>query len=838
MPLPVYEIQTAFREAMRGGVAVVTAPPGSGKSTQIPQWLLADAPQGTRIIVLQPRRLAARMLAERVAWELGTATGETVGYITRFERLVRPTTRILFVTEGILTRMLLHPEELDDVHAIVFDEFHERSLHADLGLAMTAQLRRVRRPALRLVVMSATIDATQVSHYLGNAPVLAASGRLHPVEIRYTPHTGRASNLYAAAADAVRTALDEGHPGDILLFLPGAAEIRHCAEEIARRRLPEPLEVVPLYGDLPPEAQRAAMAPAQRRKLILATNIAETSLTIPSVRIVVDSGLVKLNRHEPHRGVDILETLPVSADSAEQRAGRAGREAPGLCIRLWSALEQDHKYPHTPPEIQRLDLADAMLSVHSYGFRDAASFPWFERPPEKAANAAEALLHSLDLITQDGAVTDRGRAIHAFPAHPRIATLLWFAAHDGCYDLAAGCAAILSERPLLGNAATNARLTSLRGAQRRNRPDDAPASDFTAQLALVRDARDAHFAPAFCESLGLQTAAARDILRDWNYFRTLRPRDAAPDAASPETALARALLQAFPDRIARRLDRGSLLCELPGRRRAALSPRSLVRDEPLLLAAEIRENASGTLELSLASGIREDWLWELFPDDLAESDEVFWDGVRQQVLRRRTLACRGLVLEESVRNDPDPDTAARLLADQLRANNMPLLGWDDKCDAWLDKVRFAAAAFPNLHLPDFDDDALAAVRADLCAGETKYAAVRNKPALPFLQARLPHDQLALLNRLCPDSIPLPRGRKLRLEYHPGLPPKGRARIQELYDLQGPVTIGDGAIPVLLDILAPNYRTVQITDDLPRFWTVHYPAIKSQLARRYPKHEWR
>ena len=806
------------------------------------------------------------MLAERVAWELGGKLGETVGFVTRFDRAVSAPTRLLFVTEGILTRMLLNPDELASYSAIVFDEFHERSLNADLGLAMARDLQQRHRSDLKLVVMSATLDAEAVSDYLGHCPILASEGRLHPVDISYIRRTDLPS-LFPAIAEALREAISS-HPGDVLVFLPGVGEIRRCEEELRRHKFSEPLEILPLYGDLPPEAQRAVMNPATRRKVILATNIAETSLTIPGVRIVIDSGLVKQSRYDAVRGIDILETVPISRDSAQQRAGRAGREAPGICKRLWNALEQDHKIPHTPPEIVRVDLADALLAIHCAGWTDDEAFPWFQRPPENSVKAARDLLHGLGLLDSAGTATETGHAVLAFPTHPRLALLLWKSAQAGIYDLACGCAAILASRPLIAARTMPARqLTELRGNLRKTKHDNSgqnpPESDFLAQLALVEQAAAQHFSVEACERLGIQATAARDIAREWTDFRHAVPACSVPAHScagssvpacsvpahfcvgnSPETTLAHLLLECFPDRLARRLNQGTLACELQGRKRATLSPRSLVRDEPLFIAAELRETSSGnspgaTIELSLASGIREEWLWELFPNDLKETDTVFWDSVKQQVLRRRALSCRNLVLEESIRNDPPPDQAAALLAEQIEStNSLPLLGWDEKCTAWIDRVRFLRPHCPELALPEYSEEECRTIRKTLCEGERTYAAVRNKPALPFLQAILTPKQLAAVERLAPATITLPRNRKMRLEYHPGQPPKGRARIQELYDVSGPITVADGRIPVLLDILAPNMRTVQITDDLPRFWQVHYPAIKPQLSRRYPKHEWR
>ncbi len=846
MPLPIYEIEAAFRQAMgaSGATAAVAAPTGSGKSTQLPQWLLDILPTEKRILVLQPRRLAARVLAERVASERGGRAGGEVGYVTRFERAVSAQTRLLFVTEGILVRMLLEPEELRDFGALVFDEFHERTINADLALALAQSLRRRSRTDLRLVVMSATLALEQIVSYLTDCQTFTANGRCFPVDIRYIQRRNGPADIYAEARRGVQEILDRRDSGDILVFMPGAGEIRRCIDALQAGVRGELLSFLPLHGALPPEAQHEVMAPCSRRKVIVATNIAETSLTIPGVRHVIDSGLVKLNRYEPSRGVDVLELLPVSAASAEQRAGRAGREAPGTCLRLWSALEQDHKTPQTTPEIRRMDLADALLTIHACGFAKPNEFPWFETPPENAVAAAEALLHRLALVDADGQLTPLGQQLREFPLHPRLALLLHAGLQSGCYELACGAAALLTERPLLLSSRHLPADSDhfRRGHRPHSEAAPPPESDFLCQLALVRQARHASFAPEFCNRLGINGGAAREIARATDYYLNIKPqrRDEAADkaqSADAESALALALLMAFPDRLCHRVDMGTLVCEMAGRRRATLDAASVCRDEPLLVAGDLREGG-GAMHLSLASGVREEWLWEHFTDSLVETDECVWDNTRQQVLRRRSLSCLDVVIEESTRNDPPPDKAAQMLCEQLESNNMPLLGWDEECDAFISRVLFLKGLFPEMGLPSFDENDRAQVRHALCQGETRYAAVRNKPVLPYLQALLDSTQLSQVNRLAPTTLPLPRGRKMKLSYTPGQPPKGRARIQELYDLAGPVTVANGRAKVLLDILAPNFRTVQITDDLPRFWAVHYPAMKTQLSRRYPKHEWR
>ncbi len=734
-----------------------------------------------------------------------------------------------------MPRLLLSTPELPGIGAIVFDEFHERSLNLDFGLALARHCQRTCRPDLFLLVMSATLEAAPLSHYLDSCPALTASGRQFPVE---TTFCRQKIGLYDAIAGAVREILLGNQPGDILVFLPGATEIRRCQQFLLRASWPESLEFLPLYGEMPPVEQRQVMQPCDRRKIILATNIVETSLTIPGVRQVIDSGLARIMRHDPVRGINILETCPIARDSAEQRAGRAGREGPGRCYRLWSQLEQNAKPARTSAEIERLDLAEILLSVKAFGFADSGAFPWFERPPEKHLRAAEELLQNLGLLRSDnGGISDLGRQILRYPAHPRCALLLHLGQEQGCAREAAYTAAMLSERPLITAASSNrATLTQLRQERRQ-----LPPSDFLAALELLQQARRAHFEPAACQRLGIHSGAARDICRAAEHYLAQLPRTAA--ASSDQERFLRCLLRVFPDRLARRCDQGTLRCDLQYGRRAELSRTSLAREAQLLLAGEIREvPADGIqavkLELSLASGIEEEWLWEFFPEDFSEKDEIFWDQRNQQVLRRRSLSCRQLVLEESVRNDPPPEAAAALLAQQIADHSLHLQGWNREVENWIARVRFLAEHFPEQSLPAYDEPERRKILFWLCQGEYTYRAIRNKECLPWVKQLLTSAQSNFVERMAPTHLPLPRGRRLRLEYTPGQPPKGRARIQDLFDCLDPPCVAAGRIPVLLDILAPNMRTVQITDDLPRFWSVHYPALKSALARRYPKHEWR
>ncbi len=846
-PLPVFAIQEALdRAVLEHGCAVISAPTGSGKSTWVPRMVLPHVPDGKRVLVLQPRRLAARMLAERVAAEWGCAPGEEIGYQTRFEKAVSAKSRIVYITEGIFTRLLLTNPALDGVGAVLFDEFHERNLHSDLGLAMAKVLKATKRPDLQILVMSATLDAEALSAYLNGCPILRTEGRLYPVEIGYRP-VPQGKTLFAAATAALRSILCADVPGDVLVFMPGGYEIRATAEEFRHLSTSEKLDILMLYGEMPPEEQRKVMDPSANRKVIIATNIAETSLTIPGIRHVIDSGLARVNHYDAFRGVNSLETRPIARDSADQRAGRAGREAPGSCQRLWSGLEQQSRPPHSIPEIQRIDLAEALLTLSCLGYNDPAAFPWLEPPPPAPLAAAGKLLRQLGILqSEDGRVTELGRTLSAMPAHPRLALLIWLGSRDGCFTKAALAAGLLNERPLM-TASTADRATMKQGrndARQSHRHANAPESDFLSAIALLQEARDARFDLECCRRMGIHAGAARDIWNDVSTYREQARRLGwnTKDQSDDTIPFLKTLLMAFPDRLARRKDQSSLACLLSEGRHGELDRNSVVRDENLFITVEIREVAgtgrqTSRLLLSLASGVQEEWLWELFPNQWQDLDETLWDEKRQLVTRKRTLSCLDLPLEEKTGQDVAPEKAAQILAQRIADGHLNLPNWDNTVEQWISRVRWLAAACPDHPLPSYDEADRMKVYLALCQGETTYRGVKAKNCLDAARGLLTHGDQRFVDTMAPPWILLPNGRRMKIEYTPGLPPKGRARIQDLYDVKQRLTVANGRVPVLMDILAPNQRTVQITDDLPRFWEVHYPKLRSELSRRYPKHKW-
>lgn len=847
--LPVYEIKDALLSSLSGcGQIVLSAPTGSGKSTQVPKMVLeALGEDQGRILVLQPRRLAARMLAERVAFELGVEVGTLVGYQTRYERVMSKDSRIVFITEGILTRMLIGSPSLPGISAIIFDEFHERSLHVDMGLAMAKHCRNTVRPDLKLVVMSATLETEPLLAYLPGSEHIHAEGRMYPVEISYMPMPVH-PNVFMNAASALRSILNRGVSGDVLIFMPGGYEIRKTQEEIGRISSREPFKVLPLYGDLPPEAQRAVMEPCEMRKVIIATNIAETSLTIPGVRHVIDSGLVRINRYDSVRGVDMLETQKISRDSADQRSGRAGREAEGTCQRLWSMLDQSQKAVHSVPEIRRMDLSEAVMAVKSYGFHDIQSFPWYEAPPSQAMSEAERLLEQLGISEKHGGgLTELGRQLQSMPSHPRLSLLQYYGALHGCFREAALASALISGRPLVTGSVSDGAVRRQRrqDARQQKRHEDVPQSDFLVQISLLELAKEYHFEVGRCQELGVHGGVARDAWRAYEDFVRNGRRmgwDVESSSGGAEAFL-RCILRAFPDRLAKRRDLGTLVCDLAGGRRGELSKDSIVREEPLFIAGELRE-VSGTgvqgmrLVLGLASGIREQWLWDDFEDEFVDGDEVYWDEKNQAVRRRMSLSCLGVLLEETLRQDPDPQAAEEMLAVRLDEGKLPLPNWDEDVERWISRVRWLRGVMPEHPLPEYDERDIAKIHRMLCAGETSYRAVKAKRCLDAVRHFLSGPDIQFVEEHAPAVIVLPKGRKMKIEYVPGQQPKGRAKIQDIYDMTKTIRVAGGRASILMDILAPNNRTVQITEDMESFWSVQYPKIKPQLSRRYPRHEWR
>ena len=843
--LPIYSIRDEFLAALAGrNRVIVSAPTGSGKSTGIPQFLLDSPPVSGQILILEPRRLAARMLAERVAAERGQPVGRDIGYVTRFESSRSADTRVLFITEGILPRILLSDPTLRSIGAVVFDEFHERSLATDLSLALVCSLQDRGRPDLKLVAMSATLDTARLAAYLENAVVICCQTRTFPVDSHHLQIPSRAPP-WELAADALKELLGRGEEGDVLVFMPGVNEIRRTIEACRARIRGENLTYLSLYGDMPGEQQHQVMARTSGRRIIVATNIAESSLTVPGVRHVIDSGLARVSRHDPGRGFNTLVLEPISRASAEQRAGRAGREQPGTCTRLWTMLEHNRRPGFTDPEVKRVDLGEAVLHLRMLGYPSAAAFPWFEAPEPGALRAAQSLLTDLGaLAAESDAITPLGTRMAAIAVHPRLARMLLESTHRGCLRDASLAAAILSERSIFLSR------TSPTGSEPdvRSHTRAELTSDLFRIFDLLHAARTAGFDPGACTRLGINASVARLVFRTQAYFvhacrNPDREKPGPPEAhASAPAELLKCLLLAYPDRLARRRDKSTRVCELRDGRRAELPKESVVQHARLLLAAEIRETGGQGINakafLDLVSEVNEEWLRELFPDQWRDETALTWNEQLRQVEVCRRISCLGLLLEETEVPAVGRPEAADLLARKVIEKPLPLAGWNEEADAFVHRVRWVAEQFPERGIIRVDDQDRQLIVHELCAGEWRYERIKAKPVLPLLHSLLSWEDQQFMDRMAPEQVPLPSGRRLRLRYRSGQPPRGNARLQDLYGLRETPVVANGRAKVLLEILAPNMRPVQITDDLAGFWEKHYPAVKKSLAKRYPKHEWR
>jgi ATP-dependent helicase HrpB len=814
---------------------ILRAPTGSGKSTQIPQIIRDSGICSGTVLILQPRRIAARMLATYIASHRNSILGKEVGYSTRFDSAVSGETRMLFITEGILPRLLLKDANLSGIETIIFDEFHERSITTDLGLALIRNLQK-QRSDLRIIVMSATLETSELTEYLPDAICIDAPGRTYPVEIQYLPYN-KDTPVWDTATRATDRLLRSGNSGDILIFMPGAYEIRKTIDAIETGIRSEPISVVPLYGDLPEHLQQQALSQSAsgRRKIIVATNIAQTSLTIPGVRHVIDSGLARVNRYDSSRGLNTLYTETISADAAQQRAGRAGREAPGICIRLWSLTQQQSLASCTTPEILRIDLSEVLLTLMSLGYNDLQHFPWLTSPPPAAITAAQELLNLLGAINSESQLTEIGKQMSSFPMHPRFSRLLLSSIHLDAITLATFAAAMLGERSMIQG--------------KPQYPDEAYESsvitDFYAYYLLFEKARASSFSPATCSRYALNISVCKSIERSQNYLIQLCKKYTPVqynDGTSVE-GFAESLLLAYPDHLVARRDSGTLQCAMRNNRRGELDSSTIVRKAPLCIASDIREtrHSAGQVlkpQLSMICEIRPEWLNKHFNDSFSKATEYTWNNITQSVEASERSFYLDVLISEKPAQELDIQAASNLLAETIISKKLPLRGWDHSVDEWINRVVWVRETFPEKNLPQFTDEEKHLVIHTLCDGSYRYSQVCDIPVLPFLMELLSSSDNAFIESMAPASVMLPTGRKMKLLYTPGKPPHGRTRIQDLYGQNQTPRIASGRASVTIEILAPNNRPVQITDDLKNFWEVHYPELKKTLSRRYPKHEWR
>jgi ATP-dependent helicase HrpB len=818
--------------------AIVVAPPGAGKTTRVPPALLDSGVLTSghdHVILLQPRRVAARAAAARMAFERGSRVGDEVGHHVRFDRVAGPKTRLLVVTEGLLTRRLMDDPFLEGVGAIVLDEFHERSLHADLALALVREIQRGVRPDLALVVMSATLDASSVSRYLGDAPIIESAGQTHPVEITHDARPGTLSERVSRAVSEVLE--DNGPPGDVLVFLPGFDEIHRCARavEALARRLE--VDVLPLHGSLRAEDQDRAIRPSPRRKLVLATNVAETSLTIDGVSTVVDGGLVRRPRFDPDRGLDRLELVRASRASIHQRAGRAGRTGPGRCIRLWAEREDRGRAAFDEPEVQRVDLSGTSLTLHSWGCADPRRFDWYESPPEAMLDAAEQTLRALRAIDHEGRITGLGRDLARLPVAPRLGRLVLGAADLGLAREGAALAALLEDRDILvsetvGDSAP--RIAATRGD-----------SDLLIRLDHLEGAERGGFAAGLRTS-GIDPAGARRVSRSRDaLLRLTRPHDRSknhPNQDRSEKGLLRLLLQVFPDRVARRRDDDATAGLMVGGRGVKLDAASVVRDAPFYLALAMNADRKGRAgarndRVSIASAIERDWLFELFPESIATERIVRFDEKTRRVTASVVTRYRDLVIDERLNQPTTPEESGEALADGLADRVEEIVRSDPGASSLLDRLACLTAWRPDLDLPEVDADALMALLRLSCHGLRSEDEVRRSRWGDLVAGFLAPMQKRALDELAPATIEVPSGSRIKVVYEPGRPPVLAVRIQELFGWSHAPMLAGGRVRALLHLLGPNHRPVQVTDDLASFWANTYQQVRKDLRARYPRHAW-
>jgi ATP-dependent helicase HrpB len=812
--LPIDESLDDVRDAIaRAGACVLEAPPGAGKTTRVPPMLL-DIVKGD-VIVLEPRRMAARMAARRVADERGEKVGETVGYAVRFEEARGPKTRLHFVTEGVLTRRLAADPTLEGVSAIVLDELHERHVHTDVALALVRRLRKGARRDLVTVAMSATLDAEPVAKFL-EAPVVRSEGRVHPLTIVHEDAPDDRA-LELRVASAVRRALTEATSGHVLVFLPGAAEIRRAMDACASAAQKFDAVVLPLHGELPPDEQDRAVSPSTRRKVIVSTNVAESSVTIADVVAVVDSGLVRRAEHSPYTGLPSLRVEKASRASCVQRAGRAGRTREGFVYRLYARSDFESRPEQETPELLRVDLASTLLELRAGGVEDDVH--WLDAPPEKAITAAKELLARLGATDARGAITDLGRAMMRMPLHPRLARVVIEAERRGVSDDGATAAALLGERDI--RLATRMKPGDAFSSRRPafGGSGDAKKSDLATDRSDVLAMMDALF-----EGHDVDRGAVRRVELAKKQLRRFTREPQRLSGKAAEDALLLAILAGYTDRVAKRLS-GRALALSGGK--AELAETSVVRDAPLMVAVDAEARGSTAL-VRVASEVTPEQLVEIAADRLDERTTTEWNASSERAERVTRLVYDGLAIEETRSPASGPEASALLLR-AAQAKGLTALAGDSLDDLRL-RVAFAHAA--DASIPLLEDTALEDALRECCEGRSSFAELREAGALDLVRASLP---IAKIDRLAPTRITLPSGRVARVTYEPGKPPFVASRMQDFFGLRE--TPRAGNVPLVLHLLAPNQRAVQVTSDLAGFWERHYPKIRKELMRKYPRHAW-
>jgi ATP-dependent helicase HrpB len=846
--LPVFEIEAALVKAIRvpdRARLLLKAPTGSGKSTSVP-GMIADAGIPGMIVVIEPRRMAARLLAGWVAKQRGTPVGEGVGYSVRFDSRYRRDTKIVYVTDGVFQRWLQDDPQLSGVGAVVFDEFHERRLAVDVALARCLDLQDGPRPELKVLVMSATLETAGLADYLTPAETLEAGGRTFPVEIEWRPEKiaqhdrrggpPRETPVWERMAAVCREAMAVPDPGSILMFLPGTHEIRKTIELLEAGSMARGWDVFPLYSSLPPAAQEAAISPGPRPKIIVATNVAETSLTIDGVRTVIDSGLARHASFDPRRGIDTLHIRKISRAAAEQRAGRAGRTAPGRCFRLWSSAEHARREGFEAPEVRRVDLAECVLLLKAAGVNEIRNFRWLDAPLEESLQRAERLLHDLGALDALGDLTDEGRKMAALPLEPRFSRLMLAGHEHGCVaETAFIAAAVQGEGIFSGKPGSVGRKDFIFA-------DDG--SDFAGEYRAFESAEAMQFDPRRCSQLGVHGRGAREVAQGLDRLETLAKRAGwswtSIDFKSRREQVAKAMLASFSDRLGIRMGQGTLACRVVGGRKGKLDDDSCVKSAPAFVAAEITEVEAREVIVHLrrATGIDPEWLRELFPEDFTITDGASYDESRRRVVARKETRFRDLVIESKESDHGvNLDAAAELLATRVLSGELVLKSWDAQVDQWTARLDGLSKWMPEMGLPGWaEEDRIAAV-AQICHGAVAYKDIKERSVWPVLRDWLSGPQRSALDSYAPERITLSNGQSSKITYEMGKDPCIAIRVQHLFGVWETPTIASGRVPLVVHILTPGQRPWQMTKDLKSFWASGYTQMKKDVAGRYPRHPW-
>jgi ATP-dependent helicase HrpB len=840
--LPINDSLDAITAGLRDdGRIIIAAPPGAGKTTCVPPAILRAFPTSGRILLLQPRRMAARSVAMRLAANLGAELGGRVGYQVRMDRRWGPESQIVVMTYGVLLRRLQSDPLLESFGTVLLDEFHERSLEADLALGMLVRVRSLLREDLRFAVMSATMDIGPIASFLDGAPVVESVGRTYPLQIEYASRI-RKDRIEDQVADIVPEALRRS-TGHVLVFLPGVGEIRRTARRIAQLSAVRGLEVAELYGDQTPQQQDAVLRSSTQRKIILATNVAETSITIPGVGCVIDSGLARIARMNPSVGLPRLDLEPISQASANQRAGRAGRTGPGICFRLWMKAADRARPEFDLPEILRGDLAGAVLQLLGWGENDIAAFPWLSPPRAEAIEAAMLLLQRLGAVA-DGRATELGRRMLAIPAHPRMARMMVEAARRGVVRRAAICAAMLSERDPFIDTGGGARLsrgdTALMGLD---------STDIVSRAGRMERWIEGAEDEAILKGPGRAVHRAADQLAD--SLRDKRGFDGGDDAMEPadnpienapetprdeaeiDAALAQTLLAAFPDRLAKlrqpASDRGIMVGGQGVRFR-----RAKTSGAELYLCIDLLQKTTDA-EVRLSTPIEPEWLDTGMQRDV---DECFFHPSQRKVVGRRRVYWLDLLLSEIPTSVTDDSQAKPILLSEVRARWDRVFPADDPAiKQLLARIACHRQVIEDSEFPEIGQPWLTELASEICEGRRGLDEVRQAPWIDLIRGRLGYDRLSQLDRLAPQSVQVPSGTDVAIDYSQSSQPSLSVRLQELFGWTETPRILGGRLPLLLRIQAPNYREIQVTSDLASFWRGAYFEIRKELRRRYPKHQW-